>query len=198
MIEQYVRPIYQRLLVEPTAKNITLSPQRLTLLAAITGILIFPALYFQHKILASILLLMSGYLDTLDGTVARRTNTSSPLGAVYDILSDRMVEAAALLGLLSVDPISRSWPVSLMLASILLCVTSFLVVGVFTPNESHKSFHYSPGIMERAEAFIFFLLMIWMPHQFTKLSVLFVILVLLTTFARLRQFANATQGFQNA
>lgn len=81
-----------------------------------------------------------------------------------------------------------------MLTSILLCVTSFLVVGIFTEKQTEKSFYYSPGLIERGEAFFFFILMILFPSYFVLLSSLFILLVLLTTAIRVVQFANIWTG----
>lgn len=153
-----------------------------------TGVLVFPALYFHESLLAIMLLLMSGYCDTLDGTVARLTGQTSNAGAVFDITSDRLVEFAVIAGLFALDPTHRGWIAILMLGSILMCVTSFLVVGIVTPNTSSKSFHYSPGLMERAEAFIFFILMMVWQSAFNELALLFSLLVCITAIIRLRQY----------
>jgi hypothetical protein len=82
----------------------------------------------------------------------------------------------------------------LMLGSILICVTSFLVVGIFLENTSQKSFYYSPGLIERAEAFLFFVLMILFSKAFSILAVIFSILVFLTAALRLYQFAQYRQA----
>lgn len=59
-----------------------------------------------------------------------------------------------------------------------------------TPQVRHpeKNFHYSPGVMERAEAFIFFIAMMLWPSAFGKLAALFSVLVLFTAGIRLHQF----------
>lgn len=69
---------------------------------------------------------------------------------------DRVVEFVVVLALWFVAPQQRGLWCLLMLGSMLLCITSFLVVGIFSENQSQKSFHYSSGLMERAEAFSFF------------------------------------------
>ena len=73
-----------------------------------------------------------------------------------DISSDRLVEFAIVFGLLIIDPSTRAIPAALMLGSILVCVTTFLIVGMFTDNHTQKSFFYDVGLMERAEAFFVF------------------------------------------
>lgn len=192
MLESYVRPTYQRHFVDPVAyflaKYLPRSANYWTLIGCITGITVLPALLFNQKDLAIILLLLSGYLDTLDGTVARLSGNSSNHGSVFDIFSDRVVELSVVLGLFLIDPIHRSLAAMLMLGSILLCITSFLVVGIFTPKEGEKSFYYSPGLMERAEAFIFFIAMMLLPQYFNFLAYTFILLVIVTTFFHLYQF----------
>ena len=80
-----------------------------------------------------------------------------------------------------------------MLGSILLCVTSFLVVGIFSENSSKKGFYYSPGLIERLEAFIFFICMLVLPMYFEALSIIFTILVVMTTVIRVMQFRTQSR-----
>lgn len=190
MIENYLRQPYQRFLVNPIANSIgeRFKPNHMTLLAAALGLLVLPALLLNHDGLAIVLILLSGYCDTLDGTLARIHHQSSDWGSTLDILSDRLVEFVIVLALWSVAPQQRSLWIILMLGSMLLCISSFLLLGIFSINRSEKSFHYSPGLMERAEAFLFFIAMIIWPKAFTALAILFTFLVSLTAAIRLRQF----------
>lgn len=196
MLENYIRPFYQKWFVDPFAKFLVhhLSPNNVTWLAAIIGILIAPALIVELNWLAILLLILSGFLDTLDGTIARLQKKHSAFGAMLDIVCDRIVEFAVVFGLFAVDPIHRGWLSISMLGSILLCITTFLVAGIFTKNNSQKSFYYSPGIMERAEAFIFFFLMILLPKYFQILASIFTFLVLLTAFIRMYEFKRSHEN----
>ncbi len=191
MIDSYFRSSYQSLLVEPlipTLSRWNLSPNTYTLLALFFGISVAPLLLFHQNLLALVSLLLSGYLDTLDGSIARAKGISSEKGAMLDIVSDRIVEASVIIGLYLADPESRALIALFMLASTLVCVTTFLVVGIFSANNSEKSFHYHPGIMERTEAFIFFGLMILFPITYFVLGTLFILLVSLTAIRRIREF----------
>jgi len=239
MIEQGVRRYYQKLFVDPVAIRLKdrIRPNTVTWLSGLLGVLVIPALLFNQVLLATGLLLLSGYCDTLDGTLARFTHHSTAWGSVLDIMMDRLVEFSAVFGLWLVDPNHRALWCFLMLGSMLLCITSFLVVGIFIPpdlqvglpgkddirgkNEratgvytgvhedcervfdkvdrfswksKRKSFHYSPGIMERAEAFIFFVAMMWWPSAFIPLALLFSFLVILTAIIRLTQFYQQTRS----
>ncbi|MFZ9035847.1 MAG: CDP-alcohol phosphatidyltransferase family protein [Francisellaceae bacterium] len=195
MLEKLARHYYQIALVDPLVKLIghSVSSISVTLLAGLFGVFFIPFLLTGHIIWAVACLLFSGYLDTLDGSLARYQNNSTPLGSVLDIMTDRVVEFCVIFAFYLVDPVQHGLAVILMLGSILLCITSFLVVGVFTPNDSDKSFHYSPGLIERAEAFAFFIAMTLVPTYFELLAFIFSGLVMLTAIIRLLQFAKLQQ-----
>lgn len=191
MIDTYLRHTYQTIAVDPIVQSAVkknISADMLTLTGLTLGLGIIPSLYFECNSLAFALLALSGYLDTLDGSLARACGSAGSKGAVLDIVSDRIVEFGVVLGLFLADPSSRGLVCILMLGSILVCVSSFLVVGIFSENHSSKSFHYSPGIMERTEAFIFFALMFLFPPYFSYLGIAFTILVTMTGLIRVWQF----------
>ena len=192
MIESYLRPAFEKIFIEPVVgkidKHTPWTPIGLTYVAGLLGVLSAILLWLGYPGMACLLLLFSGYLDAVDGSLARKKKLSSSKGAVLDIVMDRVVEFAIMLGLYSVAPVLRGYPVLWMLGSSLLCVTSFLVVGVFTENGGAKGFHYSVGLMERAEAFLFFIVMILRPAWFVPLAWLYTALVLTTAVIRVGQF----------
>ncbi|NGX38880.1 MAG: Inner membrane protein YnjF [Chlamydiae bacterium] len=191
MIDTKYRGKFQILLIEPLLKKPWLQkidPSVLTLSALFLGLLIPFFLWAHLPLLAFALLAASGFLDTLDGSLARFTEKTSDKGAALDITSDRLVEFAVILGLFLIEPEQRGLLSLLMLGSILFCITTFLVVGIFSQNETEKSFFYSPGIIERTEAFAFFSAMILFPKGFFILSLLFSALVSLTALIRIKQF----------
>lgn len=197
MLETYLRPAYQKLLVDPLAEKMRrsgwLSPDLVTAFSCFFGVLSGVALYTHMPVFALFFLLFSGYLDTFDGTLARLQQRSSDFGTMLDILSDRVVEFAIIAGLYAINPASRGLSCLFLLGSFLLCITSFLTAGIFTQNTSDKSFHYSTGIIERAEAFGFFVLMILLPSWFNILAWVLTGLVLLTTVIRLCEFAELSR-----
>ncbi|ERH41959.1 cytochrome C oxidase subunit III [Legionella pneumophila str. Leg01/11] len=196
MIEHHLRQQYQRILVNPLASILKnrITANQITLLSGFLGLLVLPALILHHIVLGITLLLLSGFCDTLDGTLARLNQNSSDWGSVMDIMSDRFVEFVVVFALFTLAPQQRGVWTLLMLGSMFLCITSFLVVGIFTVNDSQKSFHYSPGLMERAEAFLFFIAMILWPNAFVVFSLLFTGLVTLTAVIRLAQFHTMQQA----
>lgn len=190
MLEGYFRKSYQTHILEPILPLLRIHPQTLTFVGCLAGLSIPPLLYFNYTYFAFLALIVTGFLDTLDGALARHLKLTSEKGAALDITCDRIVEFAIILGLFSVNPTTRGLPCILMLGSILICVTTFLVVGIFTQNQTHKSFYYSPGIIERAEAFLFFSFMILLPDTFAAAAYLFSALTLATALIRLQQFCK--------
>lgn len=190
MIDSYFRSPYQKRIIGPVLKWSYLnqfSPSFITLLGLLSGLVIPFLLTWNLPFLALFFLMLSGFFDSLDGSLARKQKLTSNRGAVLDIISDRIVESSVIIGLYIYDP-SRGLLCLLMLTGILSCVTSFLVVGIFTTNKSEKSFHYSPGLIERAEAFIFFSFLMLFPTFFIPLASIFIGLLILTTSQRTYQF----------
>ncbi|MGJ3494777.1 Inner membrane protein YnjF [Piscirickettsia salmonis] len=188
MIDSHLSGVYQRLLVLPVARMCRLSANTITILGLLSGLVSALCIALDWPYWAACLLLLSGYLDSLDGVVARYYAQSSNQGCVLDVFCDRMVECAVMLGLLLVDPGARALAAFLMLGASYLCITSFLVTAIFSKQAHYKSFHYSPGLMERCEAFVFFIVMILWPAGFTGLAFAYSSLVLLTALMRVGQF----------
>lgn len=189
MIDSKFRSPFQNLLIDPVIPYARrLSPSTVTITGCVLGIAAALWVGLGLKWLGALFLILSGYLDVIDGSLARFKNMDSPSGAALDITCDRIVEAAIVIGLCALDAATRAMPSLFMLASILICITTFLVVGIFTEKEGMKSFNYGTGLMERTEAFLFFLVMILVPSLFTILAYLFAVLVFYTGIHRVVQF----------
>lgn len=139
--------------------KLKLSPNTISLAAFGIGLLASLSIVFGQLVLAVILLWLSGLLDVLDGSVARLTATSSPLGAYLDLIFDRMVESAVILACFFLLP-QYALAYLLFFVAVLFNFTTFIVAGALFKNNSAKSMHYDIGIVERTETFIVFTLMI--------------------------------------
>jgi archaetidylinositol phosphate synthase len=76
-----------------------ITPNQCSLLALAAGI-ICAILFLERQFFwGSIALLLSGLLDLVDGSIARRTNAHTNFGAVFDWIVDKYVDALVLLGI---------------------------------------------------------------------------------------------------
>ena len=129
-------------------------------------------------------------LAAADGTLVRKLGLSSDDGWFLDILADRSVEFAVVIGLYLYAP-ERGFLLLILLGSFYLCVTTFLLSGIFERNLSKKSFHYSPGLIERAETFIYFPIVIIFEETFFWGTIIFATLVFFTAFKRFFEMLRA-------
>jgi archaetidylinositol phosphate synthase len=126
----------------------------LTYCALLSGVIAGLFFYGLHPGVALLWLVLSGLADAVDGRVARLGTGSTPWGGVLDLVCDRVVEAAVLLGIAL--PYRHLYVPGLVLAMtwyVNLCV--FLAVGAASERRREKVIVYSPGLVERGEALFF-------------------------------------------
>ena len=178
---KYVNPI-----IELGAKfllRLKLTPNNVTILALLLGISTSIFLYFDMQIIAVTLLWVSGYLDAVDGAMARRSNSSSSFGTLLDIVSDRIVEVSIVL-VLGLKFVDVRYNIIVLTVCILMSMTIFLTVGALSEKKGVKSFYYQAGVAERSEGFIFFSLMILIPSYLGIITNIFSILIIITAIQR--------------
>ena len=178
---KYVNPI-----IELGAKfllKLKLTPNNVTILALLLGISTSIFLYFDMQVVAVIVLWISGYLDAVDGAMARRSNSSSSFGTLLDIVSDRIVEVSIVL-VLGIKFVDLRYNFIVLTACILMSMTIFLTVGALSEKKGVKSFYYQAGVAERSEGFIFFSLMILFPGYLRIITNIFSILIIVTAIQR--------------
>lgn len=178
---KYINPI-----IEFGAKffiKCKLSANNVTFIALLIGLSTSIFIYFDMPIVAAILLWISGYLDAVDGAIARRSNTSSSFGTLLDIISDRLVEIGMIVAIgLKYEHVR--FELIILLACILISMTVFLTVGALTEKKGMKSFYYQAGVAERSEGFIFFTIMFLFPSYLSITTNILSLLILITVGQR--------------
>lgn len=76
-----------------------ISPNALSLVGFLLSLLAASQVALGHLLWGGLLVLVAGFVDLLDGAVARLGGKVTPFGAVLDSVLDRLSEAAVLLGL---------------------------------------------------------------------------------------------------
>ena len=178
---KYVNPIIE--LGAEFLLKLKLTPNNVTILALLLGVSTSIFLYFDMQIIAVTLLWVSGYLDAVDGAMARRSNSSSSFGTLLDIVSDRIVEVSIVL-VLGLKFVDLRYNLIVLTVCILMSMTIFLTVGALSEKKGVKSFYYQAGVVERSEGFIFFSLMILIPSYLGIITNIFSILIIITAIQR--------------
>lgn len=180
---KYVEPIIYK-----TARVLSgwgITADQVTIVGFIVGISAGPLVYFGYPYAALLVLWLSGFLDAVDGAVARQTKTS-PWGTLLDIIFDRFVELGVIIGLAFRFQESM-WALLLLTASIVISMTVFLTVGALAEKSGVKTFYYQAGLAERSEGFILLSLMMLFPDLLTFLTLLFFFMILFTAGQRVME-----------
>ncbi len=138
--------------------SVGISANVATILAALAGIAAGIAFARAEVAFAIVALMFSAVLDALDGTIARECAAASPVGGVLDLSADRVVEACVIIGIAWRDP-GLYFPALVLVATWYVNITVFLAVGAALEGPSAKLIEYPPGILERTEAIIFFIVL---------------------------------------
>ena len=99
-----------------------MSPNALSLVGFLLSLLAASQVALGHLLWGGLLVLLAGFVDLLDGAVARLGGRATPFGAVLDSVLDRLSEAAVLLGL-----VVHFWGSSMVYLIYAVLVGSFLV-----------------------------------------------------------------------
>lgn len=163
--------------------KLKLTPNKVTLLALFIGIITSILLFFGNFKLAVFMLWFSGYLDSVDGAMARILKKTTLFGTLLDIVSDRVVEISIIL-VLGYKYSDARFYLMILLGCIILSMTVFLTVGALTEKKGMKSFYYQAGVAERSEGFIFFSLMMLFPNALIIITNIFSALIFITVVQR--------------
>jgi phosphatidylglycerophosphate synthase len=132
-----------------------------TIIGGVLGVTAGVLFARENLALGLLALSLSGILDAVDGTIAREFGAATVLGGVLDLTFDRIVEAAVLLGLIW-PHLWLQLPAAVVMATWYVNITVFMATGAAL-GRSEKLIHYPPGLVERTEALIFFVLLAFIP-----------------------------------
>src|SRR5512137_1394520 len=96
-----LRPRFIRYL-EPIADifvRFRVTPNQISMLALIAGLSCAYLFFRREFIWGSLALVLSAIFDLIDGSVARKTDSHSNFGAVFDWIVDKYVDGLVLLGI---------------------------------------------------------------------------------------------------
>ena len=105
----------------------------------------------EHLVAAGILVLIAGFLDILDGALARRTNQTTRFGAILDSTLDRFSEAVLLFGILVLYARDQSFAQILLVGAALV---GSLLVSYIRARAEALGVECEAGLFTRTERVI--------------------------------------------
>lgn len=175
-------PFLDRMAAKLLKRNI--KANQVTIVALILGIGAGILVYFNWIVLGIVLFWTSGFLDALDGSLARLSRKASPRGAMLDIVSDRIVELSIFWALALRHP-ECLYAMLALVSCVLISMTVFLTTGMLAEKTSKKSFYYQAGLMERTEGFIVSTFMIIFQQYLSIITWIYAALIVITIVQRL-------------
>jgi CDP-diacylglycerol--glycerol-3-phosphate 3-phosphatidyltransferase len=125
-----------------------INPNIITIFGVLFGLGAGILLYFRHLFWGSVVLLLCGLIDTLDGKVASKLNKKSLFGAIFDSTLDRYSEFFVYLGLAGY--FWSSWVIWL----IFFALIGSVMVSYTRARAEGLGISCTTGIMQRAERLI--------------------------------------------
>jgi archaetidylinositol phosphate synthase len=121
------------------------TPNLLTLAGLAIGVVAGIVLALRFFAAGGVLILVTGFIDMLDGAVARNRRASTTFGATFDSISDRYVDCIILLGL-GIAGVNWIYVGAALMGS--------LLVSYVRAKGEGMGFHCTAGVAERSERLI--------------------------------------------
>ena len=96
---QSLRPLLTKIL-NPIAKNLNINPNIITVISPFVALLAAYGFANKFLLVGCVAILLSGFLDVMDGAVARFHGKSSKFGAFLDSTMDRFADAIIYIGII--------------------------------------------------------------------------------------------------
>lgn len=147
---------YTRLAVRvvPGIARAGITPNQLTILNLINGLVVFGCIALHHYLAAAILIQFYLFLDVLDGNLARYCEMSSRLGVVLDNLGDRFFYNGVVIVLGLTLGVHWGWIVGFLAAHNLHSLAAtFYIVPKIRNLPQFKRFAFKQRLMDRGYIF---------------------------------------------
>ncbi len=169
--------------------KLRLTPNQWTLISVIPVLFSLYFLAQSQFVPAAILLLISAFLDLVDGSVARVTGKTTLKGAYLDTIMDRYIEFIIILGILIAGLPSFLIPVSVWILVYMFGAMMTTYAKAAAKEKGLSKEEIKGGILERAERLIILFVGILLaaidPILLTYTIVILAILANITAFHRI-------------
>ena len=173
-----------------------LTPNQWTMLSLLPAIAAFYFLFQQQFLVAAAFFIAAGFLDFVDGSVARVTGRVSRFGAYLDTVVDRYIEFLVILGLFFVPApaiITISYNVWILFYLFGAMMTTYAKAAAKEKELVEKEI--KGGLMERAERIaLLFIAIIVAQFSLQYLSIIIAVLAIATNLTALQRIMIARKN----
>lgn len=147
---------------------------------------------WQHAFLVGLaLLLVSRFMDGIDGFVAKETQVTD-FGGYLDIVLDFVFYGAIPLGFILADPVTNGVAGSVLILSFYVNGTTFLAYAIMAERHNmvstvrgEKSVYFTTGLAEGTETIVVLSAFCVFPQHFTVIAYIFAAICFYTALSRI-------------
>ncbi len=135
-----------KLILDPIAKKIRINPNILTVLGLLVSLISAYMFATGNLLMGGLLIALSGFVDMLDGAVARNNYQTTKFGGLLDSTSDRFADAFIIIGIIYGGYVNWIYGILALHAS--------LTVSYVRARAESEGIECNVGIAERAERLV--------------------------------------------
>ncbi len=163
-------------------RNTFVAPNTITIAGALFGFLAAFLIFFEHPVLGAVSLLVAGFLDILDGAIARGSGRVTQFGGFFDSVLDRYTDLSVMGAIIFVYVRHNQFDHAL--AGFIAAIGCALIPYARARAEA-ASISCKTGILERPERTLFLLVGLFIPFLLNYIVIILAVLTHVTVIQRI-------------
>jgi archaetidylinositol phosphate synthase len=151
-----------KFILDPVAKKIRINPNILTILGLLVSLISAYMFATGNLLMGGLLIALSGFVDMLDGAVARNNFQTTKFGGLLDSTADRFADAFILIGIIYGGYVNWIYGILALHAS--------LTVSYVRARAESEGIKCNVGIAERAERLVIIMIGAFLSY-FTNIQI---------------------------
>lgn len=152
-----------KVILDPVAKKIRINPNILTIIGLLVSLISAYMFATGNLLMGGLLIALSGFVDMLDGAVARNNYQTTKFGGLLDSTADRFADAFILIGIIYGGYVNWIYGILALHAS--------LTVSYVRARAESEGIKCNVGIAERAERLVIIMIGAFLSY-FTNIQIL--------------------------
>ena len=151
-----------KVILDPVAKKIRINPNILTIIGLLVSLISAYMFATGNLLMGGLLIALSGFVDMLDGAVARNNYQTTKFGGLLDSTADRFADAFILIGIIYGGYVNWIYGILALHAS--------LTVSYVRARAESEGIKCNVGIAERAERLVIIMIGAFLSY-FTNIQI---------------------------